>query len=166
MPVRHSRVVPARTRQRRKLVWATFDNSFNLPASGTIVNTIDLLNQFELAGASKLGLTVIRTHMRILLPYAPSTVRYELGLSIVRQTDVGTVRPNPNGDNDLDWMLFDKFFPSFSGATVNASMERVIDLKAKRKCEEMGQTYGASFWSNTAAPGTIEVFARTLVALP
>src|SRR5882762_1484718 len=93
-----ARVAPA---QRRKLVWATFDNTIAVPAGPPTNTTVDLISQFELAGASKLGITIMRTHMVLQLPFSVA-LRWEIGLSVVRNTDIGTNRVNPNGDNDLD----------------------------------------------------------------
>ena len=151
--------------QRRKLDWATFDTTIPVPAGPPTNSTVDLLNQFELAGASKLGVTIMRTHLQLQLPYAVAG-RWEVGLSVVRVTDIGTTRVNPNADNDLDWALFNCFYESYSGATIDARRDVTIDLRAKRKCQEMGQTWGLSLWNSTAAAQTVSAFCRTLVALP
>ena len=164
MPVRHSGSARGVRRQRRKLVWATFDNSFNMGA-GLSVKVIDLLNQFELAGASKLGVTIMRIHGMVQYPTA-ITQGWELGIKVDRITDVGTQLPNPNADNDLDWMLFDRPMATFSGATVDSFFNYKIDLKSHRKCQEMGETLVMSTWASAANAGTVQVFTRTLVALP
>jgi len=51
-------------RQRRKLVWCTFGvQSFAMAA--TSAKSFNLLGNFEIAGASTLGMTIIRTHARL-----------------------------------------------------------------------------------------------------
>ena len=164
MPVHTLRTArPAVRRQRRKLVWATFDQTVAMGANQ--VKIVDLLNQFELAGVSKLGCTVVRTHLRMLISTAAiSAFEYAIGVNPI--TTVGTQLPNPNGDNDLDWMIFERRWPEWSGATVNANFEIMTDLRSKRKIEEMGQTLTLNMWAPVINAGSFPVFARTLVALP
>jgi hypothetical protein len=165
MPLHHQRLSrPAARGQRRKLVWATFDQTVAMGA-GNQVKIVDLLNQFELAGVSKLGCTVVRTHLRMLISTALiSAFEYAIGVNPI--TTVGTLLPNPNADNDLDWMIFERRWPEWSGATVNANFEIVTDLRSKRKIEEMGQTLTLNLWAPVANAGSFPVFCRTLVALP
>ena len=165
MPTRHFRSSrPGVRGQRRKLTWATFDQSVAFPAGGQ-VKIVDLLSQLELAGVSKLGVTVMRIHGRMLVPTATvSQIEYAIGVNPI--TTVGTVLPNPNGDNDLDWMIFERRFASWSGATLDANFEVVVDIKSRRKVEEMGQTLTLNLWAPAVNAGTIPTFFRTLVALP
>ena len=154
---------PAIRSTRRKLVWATFDTTVAMGANQ--VKIVDLLNQFELAGVYKLGCTVVRTHLRMLISTAViNAFEYAIGVNPI--TTVGTQLPNPNGDNDLDWMIFERRWPEWSGATVNANFEIVTDLRSKRKIEEMGQTLTLNLWAPVINAGSFPVFARTLVALP
>jgi hypothetical protein len=164
MPLGPRRVArPAVRSPRRKLVWATFDQTVAMGANQ--VKIVDLLNQFELAGVSKLGCTVMRTHLRMLISTAAiSAFEYAIGVNPI--TTVGTQLPNPNGDNDLDWMIFERRWPEWSGATVNANFEILTDLRSKRKIEEMGQTLTLNLWAPVINAGSFPVFARTLVALP
>ena len=164
MPTRHfGPARPTQRRQRRKLVWATFDQGVSPGANQ--VKIVDLLNQFELAGVSKLGATVMRTHLRMLVPTAVvSAMEYAIGVQPI--TTVGTQLPNPNADNDLDWMIFERRWPEWSGATVNANFEVVVDLKSRRRVEEMGQTLVLALWFPAINAGNVPTFARTLVALP
>jgi hypothetical protein len=123
----------------------------------------------ELAGTSKVGTTIMRTHMRVQVPFTLATERYEVGLLVGRTSpDVGnTVNPSPNSNNNLDWLLLDTIFPTFSGATVDANREFTIDVRSKRKMEEMGSTYIFCLWHSIAAVTSgVSIFARTLVALP
>ena len=154
---------PAARRQRRKLVWATLDQSIAMGAQQ--VKIVDLLSQLELAGVSKLGVTVMRVHGRLLFPTGV-TQKWEVAIGVNPMTTVGTQLPNPNGDNDIDWMIFDRPMQTFSGATVDADTSYTVDLKSRRKVDEMGQTLTLNLWASAISAGTVEAFFRTLVALP
>jgi hypothetical protein len=129
------------------------------------VKIIDLLAQAELAGISKVGVTVMRIHGVLNFNTATaSSYEYAIGKQAI--TTVGTQLPNPNADNDLDWMLFKRVYAPFSGATVNGQYQEVIDLKARRKVSEMGETLTLNLWAPVINAGNVGVFTRTLVALP
>ena len=161
---RRTHVTAVGRRPRRQLVWITFDQSVAMPAGGQ-VKIVDLLAQAELAGVSKLGATVVRTHGRMLFPTS-AVNQWEYAIGVNPITTVGTLLPNPNGDNDLDWMIFERRFPEWSGATVNANFEVVVDLKSKRKVAEMGQTLTLNLWAPAVNGGTVPCFFRTLLAMP
>jgi hypothetical protein len=84
--------------------------------------------------------------------------------------DIGpNVGPDPNAALEQDWMLVDRWFPvTEEGGAITASGELRIDLKAKRRCSELKQTYGLALHNtNTAVGNTLyRVFVRTLIALP
>ena len=163
MPPGPRRTIRPVRRNRRQLVWITFDQT--VPMGANQVKIVDLLQQAELAGVSKLGATVVRTHLRMLVPTAAiSAFEYAIGVNPI--TTVGTQLPNPNGDNDLDWMIFERRWPEWSGATVNANFEIVVDLKSKRKVAEMGQTLTLNLWAPVINAGSIPVFSRVLLAMP
>jgi len=162
MPLGPRRTRSPIRRQHRSRVWATFDQAVTVGANQ--VKIVDLLNQLELAGVSKLGSTVVRVHLRMHIPTAVvgfTSFEYAIGVNPI--TTVGTLLPNPNADNDLDWMIFKRIWPTYSGATVDAFYQEVLDLKSRRKVDEMGQTLTLNMWSPVVSPGTIDVFARTLV---
>ncbi len=168
MPPRYRR--PTRTLRggrRRKLVWATTNTSFSLAAGAN--TTIDLLAGFEIAGASKLGVTVMRTHLRLNWTYGAAADNVVVGLSVVRDSDIGTTRVNPNSDPELDWMLWEAIYADSmgAGATINTIVNLVFDVRSRRKVEELGQTYGLSLTNaNAATAGNPRVSARVLLALP
>jgi hypothetical protein len=163
-PRRPARATVRRGR-RRQLVWATFDNNISLSVA-TSNNTVDLLNQLELAGTSKVGVTVMAVNYKMAVVGLTATEDLEYGISVVRDTDIGTTRVNPNADNNLDWMIFERVFATFSGATADAATILERRLKSKRRCHEIGQTLGFSATALPAATVTVHLFARTLVALP
>jgi len=146
-------------------VWATTDTGAAFGANQ--VKIIDLLTQFELAGVSKLGVTVMGFHLRMQIPTAVvGFTSFEYAVGVQPQTTVGTQLPNPNGDNDLEWMIFQRTWPTYSGATVDANYVVTHDSKARRKVDEMGETLTLNMWAPVVSAGTINVFCRTLVALP
>jgi len=73
MRTSHRRSSMARGSARRKLVWATAESGFTLTA-GTVA-TNDLLNALEVGGASKLGATVMRTHLEVVVGYTTPGVQ-------------------------------------------------------------------------------------------
>jgi hypothetical protein len=152
--------------QRRKLVWATFDQTAAALAAGAHVN-VDLLADLEVAGASKLGATIIRTHLRFTVQPDTLTGGAIYGLVVARAADVGVgVGPNPISDPTIDWMLYQRWLPfTDGGQALPATSQVVIDNRSKRKIEEMGQAYLFSFANNNAVAQTPRIFARTLIAL-
>jgi len=135
--------------------------------AATSAKSFNLLGNFEIAGASTLGMTIIRTHARLQIEnFAAVTDFLEYGFIVGRDTDVAANLPNVDSDSELDWMLRDVMFPTSSAATVDAIREFVIDNRAKRKMDEMGQNYVLNVYNPTAAGKTIQVYARTLMALP
>ena len=156
---RSSRRFPAS--RRRKLVWATTGpvNTASIAGGSTVVD--DLLGDFRQAGASHLGITVMRTHLHIY----PDNGTWLLGLVIGRARDDGLTL-DPSLNNDIDWMFLDVHTSNFSGTAADQVTPRAIDLRAKRKMEEMGQSYVIVYKNLDTAAKTFRFFSRVLVALP
>jgi len=135
-------------------------------------SNVDLLAELEVAGASVLGVTIMRTHIRFTTAFANATAAGGLtyGLLVDRKLDVGrNVGPNPISEHELDWMLLDKYFPNNSGGLTQATANDVvtIDNRSKRKMQELSQAYLFSILlSGTTDSATPRIWARTLVALP
>jgi len=99
---------------------------------------------------------------------AAGTPAMRIGLIVGRNTDVGI---NVAGQQDpanpeTDWMYLDKWFATFSGAAQDATTIFTLDLKAKRKLQELNQAYILAITNTTASPSTYLMWARTLVMLP
>jgi hypothetical protein len=162
----HSRPVT----QRRKLVWATSTQSA-LSVGAGLNRPVDLLANFELAGASTLGVTIMRTHIRGAYS-ATQTVGTQLsswtiGLIIGRDSDLTTPAVvSPATEPELDWMYLSQQWNDTSAAVYNASQPFVLDIRSKRKMEEMGQRYLFCLFNPGVAAADYSFFARTLVALP
>ena len=166
MPTRHLRSTRSVRSARRKLIWATTAQNVTIAAGAH--TTVDLLASIEVAGASTLGITVMRTHCEIYVSnWAGVNDEVVYGFIIARDTDIGAaLGPNANADTELDWMLWSALFPNGSGAAVDVATTYPIDLRSKRKMEEMGQRYALCMTNISAASKTFTVICRTLVALP
>ncbi len=156
--------------QRRKLVWCTTDADVALTANQS--SCLSLLAGLSVAGATHLGVTVMRTHIRM----SPSTTpalgdNMYFGLLIGRSLDVGTAiagQPDPSlaANADLDWMYINKFYAAPNFGDDGSSNILTLDNRSKRVMQELNQAYFLCFHSGMAAAVTWHVFARTLVALP
>ena len=167
MPVRHSRTLrPARS-ARRKLVWATSTATVAGVANLASV-AVDLLAGFEVAGASKLGCTAIRTHGRIFTTSLGASTGFTLlGIKVSDKGEITTpIDISTNTNMYLDWALQDIIWPNFSGATADAGFRYDVDLRAKRKLEEMNQTWALHLTNDNAGVATYTYWFKTLIALP
>ena len=165
MPTRIVRTARPATRRRAKsLQWVTFDQSFTPPVGPPIVSNVDLLATQELPGLTSSGVTVMRTHLYLSVPQLEGN-RYEIGVGVLRKTDIGTAHPNVNGDLSLDWALVRPLFNTFDGAVVNANEVYHIDLRSRRRIEDQGLTWAMSLWLSGGTPAPVRCFARTLLML-
>jgi hypothetical protein len=167
MPTHHTRSFAARRPQRRKLVWATSAVSSTVANAAT--NNFDLGASLEVAGSSLLGVTVMRSHLRVYVrDWAAVADQFTIGLIVGRATDVGVA--NVNGINgaasELDWLLYDQMYPTSSAAAVDVSSQRMIDIRAKRKMDELNMRYLFSVTNNSAGTHSFNFVARILFALP
>jgi hypothetical protein len=138
-------------------------------ANGQKANT-NLLAALSVAGASLLGVTIMRTHLRLTVTSGGAAGNnFRMGLIVARTADVGS---NVTGsvdanDPEADWMLLDRRFVYGQGTNVSPTPEYQYDIKAKRKMQELDQAYILSISAVTASVNlAFALFARTLVALP
>jgi len=166
MPARNRRSSFGHRPQRRKLVWSVFDGLVGAVPAGD-AQGVNLLTQLNVAGASRLGATVMRTHLRIQVPYTANTEFHTLGLVVGRPSDIAVpTAADPANVPELDWMWLERLFPHSSGATVDANRTYTVDSHARRKLEELDQTYILSLSNGAAGAITYAVYCRTLLALP
>jgi hypothetical protein len=165
MPRGRSFRTPVRTQQRRKLVWATkFMDSPVTAAAG--INTYDLLGDFRALGGSVLGCTVMRVHIQ-LVPSASTLVgSWMAGIAVGRLSDIAANKIDPTVDVEIDWMLLRKFYSGSSAGVVDAQTVYEIDLRSKRKIQELDQALLFVVRNGYAAANDFHAFGRTLVALP
>lgn len=160
---------PASTR--RKLVWADSAGSALVIGNSPGTN-LDLLGTYRTAGGSTQGITVIRTHLTCNMLVATAGIGSNEGLTvgiIVDDASATSVTLNTTKPN-LDWMLDKTFYATaqqsaiVSGTNLFSGFE--IDLRSKRKCQELQQTLWLCMLSNTVNSMTVSFHARTLLALP
>jgi len=153
---------------RRKLVWTSQTITVTM-ASGAFSPGVDLLQEIEVAGASKLGATVMRTHLSALVGWGAPPIGNGafmwLGLKITTAAELATGINIPTAQN-LDWLLVRQLLATYSANVIDGYTPLEIDNRSKRKVEEMGQTYGLFLFNPTPVSQTTIFFARTLLALP
>jgi len=165
MPTHHRRTTAVRRGPRRKLVWAVTDVNLAIPAAG--LSNLDLLAALEVAGSSTLGVTVMRTHITVQVPFVSATDNLTLGLIVGRAADLGAgLGPNPASAPEDDWMWLERVPATASGAAVDVLRVIKIDSRAKRKMDELQMRYIVAFLNGNAAVANVRFYARTLVALP
>jgi len=155
-----------RVPQRRKLVWAT--QAVNTGAIAIGANfVVDLLAALEVAGASTLGATVMRTHLTISSRWTTQTTgaSFWAGLKVADRNEAVATIPLPT-NTELDWALITQVFAHFTGAAVDTAQQTIVDLKSKRKVEEMGTSFYLFMTNSSGVAQTYDIFSRTLLALP
>jgi len=164
VPPRPRRTSSRPRSNRRQLVWATTNVTVAAVAANTVTG-IDLTANLRTTGASVLGATIIRTHLRLGLIYATNADQYVTGLIICRDADVvpGIDPFNNPGD---DWMLWAVDPPTASGAAIDVFRTVEYDIRAKRRMQELEQRYAIFVGNRTSAAHNIAVSARVLVAMP
>jgi len=156
------------TAQRRKLTWASAQGSFaglGVAASGELV---DLLEDYKSAGGSTQGVTIMRTHVQLAVQGAAANGIEQgafLGLIIGEVND--TFDQITSTEPFLDWMLYRRCY-CFGGSEGSTNAEHIyeIDLRAKRKMQELNQLYLMNLSANVAGTVNVAYNVRTLLALP
>jgi len=169
--MRHRTPVRRATTQRRKLVWAETGGT-QTPgtiASQTNVN-VDLLANYRSAGGSTQGITIIRTHLTYQL-FTHSAINSTDGISLgLIIGDAGALPTELNTANPfLDWMFISNRYPGMGSVAPSGTgfiSGGELDLKAKRKCQELQQTYWMCLSDLTANVQDVSYIVRTLIALP
>lgn len=170
-----------------------------LPMGGdTAAQSFDLLEDLARAGTSTLGATIMRTHMRLQVQSTAggglaNFPRLRYGLSVDQRRNVSTggapaldisSANSPAGlTNDamaqylgVDWALLDTYIPMTmvsgkwtTSGTSNFYEGWFVDLKSRRKVQEVDQTWALAFYvevSGTDPAFQVSGFTRTLLALP
>lgn len=108
----------------------------------------------------------MRTHARMQLRSGGGAGDFwHVGFMVCRDVDVAAgIDPNTNpGD---DWMYTSQYFMTSSGATIDSNREIYIDLRSKRKFEELETRYALFVANHTGAALSVPLYIRTLIALP
>ncbi len=174
MPVHRSRAFASAGRrpQRRKLVWATDTWSNVSVAAGAKLPQRDLLANLEVAGSSILGATIMRTHLKVSF----SELTADTGLGVYAGLIVNTAptvtnldpsSPSAFGD---DWMFHSTLGPPTALQVYQSGSSTIwgyaIDLRAKRKIEELSEKYWFTFINTASGTVATSGFAKVLLALP
>lgn len=158
---------------RRKRIWAREHNTFTLAAS--TLTTADLLTDFKTAyGANAvLGATVarIRGFISVTQDGALGAV-VDTALAIL--VDTSTAAPSPFTDFSTNWMYYHRwgnqvqFVDTGNAVTTSQPWPFYFDLdvKAMRKCEELGQTLMLCVEVGAGNPIDVTVDTSTLLLLP
>ena len=164
----------SRSSARRKLVWATNSGAGIVVTPGTVLNP-DLLSNLRTGGASVLGATVMRTHMRFSIQWettSESGQQFQIGLTVA---DMDLITPTARitpAERGRDWALLDGFMPgtglnSYANTGSFPAEGFIVDLRSKRKVQELNQTWvlAATYVGGTTSI-SVSYWARTLLALP
>jgi len=155
-------------------VWATTIQDGLAINSGTFQTPLQLLGNLQVAGSSILGATIMRTHAVINVAWSTSDNDPNIVFGFI-VSDVGVAggnaqNPIVSAGWGVDWMLWKAFMPSQSPSVVTAGTSWLagteIDLRSKRKVEELGDAYFFCCSNGGSAQVTVDVFARILIALP
>jgi len=169
---------PSRTSgsNRRKTTWASlFTQAISLTAANQYT-TIDLLSEYSgKAGASLVGITVIRTIWLLTVLGSPATGdQFTYGVIRGQASDVGANiagAPVPT-DHYEDWAyLSQETAGGTSSATfchTGASNILAYDLKVSRKLPELDMRWNFVIEAgpHTTFPATFSLAARSLILLP
>jgi hypothetical protein len=103
------------------------------------------------------------------IPFVGATDATLVGLIVGRSTDVATgaaVHPAPALDPEVDWMYSTRYYAIGTGAATDIAREVNIDIRSKRKMDEVGQVLLLTITNNNAAAANYMYFSRVLFALP
>jgi len=162
---------------RRKLIWVEAGGNANPVGVGNAGIIFDLMAAFKTAGGDVLGSTIIRTHLvvnALTTPEISIGTQEGLDIGLIVGTTTDTVSELNATRSYDDWMLRKAIFP---GTARNSMINAVatpptviygdeIDLRAKRKMQELQQTYWAYFGARNGTTTAMNFFARILIALP
>ena len=125
---------------------------------------MDLLAEYKLAGGSTQGITIMRTHIALNVTSASAGVGDGAFVGLVVGTDADTATQVTPTEPFLDWMLYTSIYSAGGGGVINS---HEIDLRAKRKMQELNQIYWLDLAALLGTNATQVAFtARTLIALP
>jgi len=164
-----------RTTTRRKLVWTDAQGTVNPLGVAPAGNLANLMTGYGAAGGQRAGVTIMRIRATFGCELTPTTaVTFAEGLDVgfIVDDDASLATELHTNKLYLDWMLLKTFFAAQPGAinNTNASPGLVfsfeIDLRAKRKMQELNQTLWLVMGARTGTTLAVNYHVRTLLALP
>ena len=165
-------MVAGRRPARRKLVWATDNFSAVTVAAGAKLPQRDLLANLEVAGSSILGATIMRTHGRYAFSEATADTGQGCYVGFIVNTapTVTNLDPSSAAAFGDDWMLHTVMGPPTAQNWVfigtNELWGYTVDLRAKRKIEELSEKYWLVMANAGSGNVSISGFTKVLLALP
>ena len=168
----HSRLVSSRSSTRRRTAWARLFTSNLTLATLTAAGPLDLLSAFEVAGASTLGSTIVRCHLRLTCASPTTDTNPGLIFGVIRDTapPTGANVINPSTQTELDWSWWDQLSPGTSESSLISGTTmlygRAIDIKGKRKFTQLNDRWFFTIFNNGSATLTYGLTVSTLLALP
>ena len=171
MKTRHSTTF--RKGQRRKLVWAETAQAGTIGVIGGSpgVDNVDLLAGYRTAGGSTQGITIMRTHISFSVFLHSAAIASDgVALGLIIDDTAQTTSTLNTGAAYKDWMYLSNWYPASGNAGGPSGTGWLygfhIDLKAKRKSQELQQSYFMSANALTANVTDVAFLVRTLIALP
>ena len=165
----------ARRSNRRRLVWAQFQGAVPMTANAQWY-TLDLLQTYKASvGASAAGVTIARTHLKVV-PRSPAAGdRWWIGVKVYDLDDItaavttNALVPNPKDNPYLTWAWNEQLIADQNEANVMPGYAgRILDIKAKRSLHQVQEAWGLCIYQDTVGTvaKTYDVFARTLLMMP
>ena len=158
---------------RRRRVWTDVEISDNGFAEDALRSEDLLANYASVAGASTMGVTVVRTliwyQWLINEAHAPSD---RLTLGLIRGTRAAADVADPDLEPFADWAFHETRFSGLVTGllTADAPEGGFIDAKSSRKIEEVGETWWLIFKGTAPATATatydFQARVRCLLLLP
>ena len=164
--VRRGRFAP-RGSARRKLVWTNQSTLQSIAAGGSTQSIVS--SSYETQYGMSLQGTIVRTILRIIIaPTGSFTVDYGpvfyavglLGRSEILLDVVTTDRPY------RDWFIYDVAWGKFSSGLSVPPTDRLYDIRAKRKIDELEKVPVLAITNNGGASVDVRHQIRMLIALP
>jgi len=164
---------PIRRGSRRRLTWADTGENVATPAA-TQQAIVDLLAQLtpSTLALQEAGMTVRRTIITGMFNPTTPTDIFHIALAVLRRNDTSASTSSLDPASvatetwGIDWAYNRTYYPTTSGATVDANLVFNIDTKVMRRITDPGLRWCLVFGNPNAAARTLQWRARTLVALP
>jgi hypothetical protein len=162
-----------RSAPRRSTTWATVSQTFSIAAANGY-QTADLLSNFKADGGTQQGVTVARTHLRVVPTSAMvAGNNFHVGLIRGQASDVGVNiagAPTPAAQPYEDWLLWDYMFVDALGPFLDSQggTQLKYDLRAMRRLQELQMNYNMVIDVPAASvfPAVFQVTGRVLLKLP
>jgi hypothetical protein len=172
MPYRHRRTSVSRVGKSRRFgTWVTAASFGSTALAAAARAEFDLLAGLEVAGASTVGATVARTHVRINVSGGASDTAPGFVWGLIKWDKTLLVNsPSPATDFYADWAWLNYVTPGTHGPILNTATtifySDAADVKAQRRLQEMNDTWVISLINEGNVSLNYNYFVRTFLKLP